>query len=62
MDCKKFCLIAGYDYYMKRIYGDYMNIPEHLDMSTRYGVVKYINLNEPYTKFRGVHYLTNRQA
>lgn len=48
---------AGYDSYMKRIYGDYMTIPKGVDMSTRYGVVKYINLNEPYHKFRGKYYL-----
>lgn len=51
---------AGYDEYMKRIYGDYMKIPENFDMSTRYGVIKYINLNEPFTKFRGIHYLTEK--
>lgn len=48
---------AGYDHYMKRVYGDYMNMPKDLDLSTRYGVVKYINLTEPYIKFRGIHYL-----
>lgn len=52
---------AGYDGYMKRIYGDYMKIPENIDMSTRYGVIKYINLKEPYTRFRGIHYLTNEE-
>jgi len=49
---------SGYDTYMNRIYGDYMAIPQNIDMSTRYGVIKYINLNEPYTKFRGTYYLT----
>lgn len=50
---------AGYDEYMKRIYGpDYMEIPQNPDMRTRYGVVKYINLDEPYTKYRGIYYLT----
>lgn len=51
---------AGYDYYMKQIYGDYMSVPKNLsiDMSSRYGVIKYINLNEPYSKFRGTYYLT----
>lgn len=51
---------AGYDYYMKQIYGDYMSMPKNLsiDMASRYGVVKYINLNESYTKFRGIYYLT----
>ncbi len=50
---------AGYDYYMKQIYGDYMAMPKNLnlDMASRYGVIKYINLNEPYTKFRGRYYL-----
>lgn len=50
---------AGYDYYMRMIYGDYMNIPKNLDMDmrNRYGVVKYINLNEPFVKFRGVEYM-----
>lgn len=52
---------AGYDEYMKRIYGDYMPIPQHPDMSSRYGVVGYLNLDEPYTKFRGIHYLKNQQ-
>lgn len=52
---------AGYDYYMKMIYGDYMSIPKNLkiDMASRYGVVKYINLHEPYIKYRGIYYLTN---
>ena len=54
---------AGYDYYMKQIYGDYMQLPKNLDfdMASRYGVVKYINLSEPYTKFRGIKYLTNQE-
>ncbi len=53
---------AGYDYYMKQIYGDYMSLPKNLeiDMATRYGVIKYINLTEPYTKFRGIHYLMGK--
>ena len=54
---------AGYDYYMKQIYGDYMAMPKNLnmDMSNRYGVVKYVNLNEPYTKFRGKYYLETEE-
>lgn len=52
---------AGYDYYMKMIYGDYMSIPKNLaiDMSSRYGVVKYINLHEPFIKYKGIYYLIN---
>mgnify|MGYP006996848604 CR=1 FL=1 len=35
---------AGYDYYMKCIYGDYMSLPKDIsiDMSSRYEVVKFI--------------------
>ncbi len=52
---------AGYDHYMKRIYGDYMSVPKNItiDMASRYQVIKYINLNEPYIKYKGVYYLSN---
>ncbi len=54
---------AGYDNYMKRIYGDYMSVPKNIsiDMASRYNVVKYINLNEPYTKFKGIYYMTKTE-
>ena len=53
---------AGYDHYMKQIYGDYMSMPKNLsiDIASRYGVIKYINLKEPYTKFRGIYYLSDK--
>lgn len=52
---------AGYDEYMKAIYGNYMQVPRNLniDMANRYGVIKYINLNEPYMKFKGIYYMCN---
>lgn len=52
---------AGYDYYMKCIYGDYMSLPKDIsiDMSSRYEVIKFIDLNEPYTKYRGIYYLVD---
>jgi len=54
---------AGYDYYMKQIYGEYMAMPKNLnmDMANRYGVIKYENLNEPYTKYRGVYFLSSME-
>ena len=30
-----------------------------IDMSSRYEVVKFIDLNEPYTKYRGIYYLVD---
>ncbi len=52
---------AGYDYYIKCIYGDYMSLPKDIsiDMSSRYEVIKFIDLNEPYTKYRGIYYLVD---
>ena len=46
---------AGYDYYMKCIYGDYMSLPKDIsiDMSSRYEVIKFIDL------YRGIYYLVD---
>ena len=38
-----------------------MFIPKNLDMSNRYGVVKYVNLNKPYTTFREKYYLKTEE-
>lgn len=53
---------AGYDLYMRMIYGDYMSLPKNIsvDMATRYNVIKYINLHESYTKFKGIFYMTHK--
>lgn len=51
---------AGYDYYMKQIYGDYMNIPPIETMNSRYGTVSFINLFEPFSKFKGIYYNTSQ--
>ena len=50
---------AGYDAYMKAIFGDYMKEPEDVEssMAGRYWVIKFVSLDEPYTNFRGIHYL-----
>ena len=49
----------GYDSYMKRIYGNYMSHPDNIleSMKTRYNVIKYIDLESPYTVYKGIHYL-----
>ena len=53
----------GYDYYMKQIYGDYMSLPKdiNMNMANRYGVIKYVNLDEPYSVFKGKYYLVNKK-
>lgn len=45
----------GYDAYMKKIYGDYMSLPDEKDRGPKHDVV-YVNLNEPYIKYKGTHY------
>lgn len=53
---------AGYDLYMRQIYGDdYMDIPKNPDMSTRYGVVEFLDLDTPYTEYRGIRYLKGQK-
>lgn len=54
---------TGYDHYMTRIYGDYMSLPPNLDidMATRYGVIKFISLSEPFVKFKGTLYMTRNK-
>ena len=45
----------GYDVYMKAIYGDYMRLPDEKDRVPKHDVA-YVNLNEPFARFKGVYY------
>ena len=45
----------GYDVYMKAIYGNYMQLPDEKNRVPKHDVV-YVNLDEPYSKFKGVYY------
>lgn len=46
----------GYDNYMKQIYGDYMKIPPIETMESRYSTIHFIDLENPYEKYRGIQY------
>ncbi len=48
-------LMAGYDEYMHRIWGDYMQLPPVEKRVVRRDTV-YISTTEPYTKFKGIYY------
>lgn len=48
-------LPIGYDGYLRMAFGDYMKLPPKEDRVPKHDAV-YINLNEGYKKFKGIHY------
>ena len=50
---------VGYDHYMKKIYGDYMKIPDDVyeNMSGRYSRIKFIDLKNSFKIYKGFQYL-----
>lgn len=49
----------GFDNYMKRIYGDYMNAIAPELRTVRYNTIEFIDLNNSYKIYKGKHYLKN---
>ena len=50
---------VGYDAYLRRIFGVYMQLPPEEGRVAKHDVV-YANLNEPFEKYRGIHYCVNK--
>jgi len=50
---------VGYDAYLRRIFGDYMQLPPEEGRVAKHDVV-FADLNEPFEKFRGVHYCVKK--
>ncbi len=48
-------LMAGYNQYMHRIWGDYMKLPPKEQHVAKHDTV-YVSTTEPYTKFKGIYY------
>ncbi len=50
---------VGADPYLRRIFGDYMQLPEEQNRVIKHDVV-YMNLDEPYEKFKGIYYCVDK--
>lgn len=48
-------VMAGYDRYLRLIWGDYMQMPPEEKRVAKHNVV-YLSTTEPYLKFRGIYY------
>ena len=56
----KMPLMTGYDAYLRSVHGDYMELPPE-DKRVPKAKLVYANLNEPYTKYRGIYYLKDKE-
>lgn len=52
---------AGYDKYLSMAFGDYMSYPPKEDQVAKHDTV-YINLDEPYKKYKGIYYCVENEG
>lgn len=57
----EFPVMKGYKKYLKRVWGDYMELPPVEKRVAKHDVV-YMSLTEPYTKYKGIYYCVNEKT
>ena len=50
--------MAGYERYLRLIWGDYMQLPPVEQRVAKHDAV-YIDMDNSYTNYKGIHYLVN---
>lgn len=53
-------VMAGYESYLTKIWGDYMQLPPEEKRVAKHDTV-YMSTTEPYAQFKGIYYLTNKE-
>ena len=48
--------MKGYDSYLRKVWGDYMQLPPEKDRVAKHNTV-FIDLDNSYKKYRGIYYL-----
>ncbi|MBQ6654667.1 MAG: LicD family protein [Erysipelotrichaceae bacterium] len=56
----KITIPAGYDGYLRRIYGDYLSFPPEEERTAKHDIV-FMDLNHGYQQYRGIHYCVRKQ-
>ena len=51
-------VMAGYERYLRLIWGDYMQLPPVEQRVAKHDAV-YIDMDRSYTNYKGIHYLVN---
>ena len=55
------CVPSGAEEYMTAVYGDFMKMPAIEDQTVKHNTV-FIDLDNPYTKYKGIYYCVNNEG
>ncbi len=58
----EFSIPVGYDYYLKRFYGDYMKLPPEEKRGIKFEKVVKIDTERPYTDYKGIYYCVGERT
>jgi lipopolysaccharide cholinephosphotransferase len=52
---------SGAEEYMTAVYGDFMKLPPVEDQTVKHNTV-FVDLDNPYTKYKGIYYCVNNEG